>query len=156
MSTMDICVPAFAENGYYEDQASSTFAMAVECNVCSRLTSALSSSFNSLLPQVPILVTKRTRQAYVYADDDRAVVTRPAAMREILAVKALRTRSPEFFLESPMPNMPTKLGGNKLLREAVEAMMHRGWTRTKAELEDFKTGLWKRNDALAEKLLRDI
>lgn len=37
MSEMDICVPAFstqsADHGYYEAQASSTFAMAVECNV---------------------------------------------------------------------------------------------------------------------------
>jgi hypothetical protein len=33
MSQMDICVPAFAEFGYYRMQASSTFAMAVECNV---------------------------------------------------------------------------------------------------------------------------
>lgn len=34
MSQMDICVPAFAEFGYYRIQASSTFAMAVQCNVC--------------------------------------------------------------------------------------------------------------------------
>ena len=34
MSQMDICLPAFAENGYFQAQASSTFAMAVECNVC--------------------------------------------------------------------------------------------------------------------------
>lgn len=32
MSQMDICLPAFAEFGYYRMQASSTFAMAVECN----------------------------------------------------------------------------------------------------------------------------
>jgi hypothetical protein len=33
MNQMDVCVPAFAEFGYYRMQASSTFAMAVECNV---------------------------------------------------------------------------------------------------------------------------
>jgi hypothetical protein len=34
MSEMDICVPAFSvDHGYYDDQASSTFAMAAECNV---------------------------------------------------------------------------------------------------------------------------
>ena len=36
MSQMDICVPAFAEFGYYRMQASSSFAMAVECNVRNR------------------------------------------------------------------------------------------------------------------------
>jgi hypothetical protein len=33
MNTMDICIPAFANEEYYIMQASSTMAMAVECNV---------------------------------------------------------------------------------------------------------------------------
>jgi hypothetical protein len=38
MSQMDVCVPAFAEFGYYRMQASSTFAMAVQCNVRDNFT----------------------------------------------------------------------------------------------------------------------
>lgn len=33
VGSMDICVPAFSDNGYYEAQASSTVVMAVQCNV---------------------------------------------------------------------------------------------------------------------------
>jgi hypothetical protein len=33
MGGMDVCIPAFAESGYLQNQGSSTFAMAVECNV---------------------------------------------------------------------------------------------------------------------------
>ncbi|KAG6821343.1 hypothetical protein H0H93_000204 [Arthromyces matolae] len=136
MKDMDICVPAFAEAGYYHNQASSTFAMAVQCNV-------------------PILVTRRTRDSYAYADDDRAVVTRPAAMREIQALKALRIGDSSFFLNSPMPNMNTHMGSNQNLNDAVESMMNRGWRRTKREMDDFKVGIWKRNDDLAYRLIHD-
>ncbi|KAG6830880.1 hypothetical protein H0H92_014245 [Tricholoma furcatifolium] len=137
MSDMDICVPAFAENGYFHDQASSTFAMAVQCNV-------------------PLLVTQRTRQSYRYADDDRAVVTRPAAMREVEALKALRLGDGSSFFDTPMPHMSTTLGSNELLRNAVKAMLHRGWKRTKDELDDFKVDIWRQNDDLAFRLLRDL
>ncbi|KAF8071768.1 hypothetical protein FPV67DRAFT_1560545 [Lyophyllum atratum] len=137
MSQMDVCVPAFAENGYYHLQASSTFVMAVQCNV-------------------PIIVTKRTRKSYVYADDDRPVITRPAAMREVLALKALRTGDASFFLESPMPNMQGTMKTDRFLVDAVEEMMRRSWTRTTDELEAFKIGLWRRNDRLADRLLFDL
>ncbi|KAG6857415.1 hypothetical protein H0H87_004777 [Tephrocybe sp. NHM501043] len=137
MSQMDICVPAFAENGYFQDQASSTFAMAVQCNV-------------------PILVTQRTRNSYAYANDDRAVVTRPSAMREVAALKALRTGDASSFLNSPMPHMSTTIGSSQVLQDAVASMLRRGWTRTATELEEFKVGIWKRNDNLAHRLLNDI
>ncbi|KAG6919187.1 hypothetical protein DXG01_008485 [Tephrocybe rancida] len=137
MAQMDLCVPAFAENGYFQDQASSTFAMALQCNV-------------------PILVTQRTRNSYRYADDDRAVVTRPAAMREVAALKALRTGDASSFFNSPMPHMNTTMGSNRLLQTGVESMLHRGWTRTEKELDAFKIGLWKRNDDLAYRLLNDL
>ena len=38
---------------------------------------------------VPLLVTERLRRTYGYIDDVRAVVTRPAAMSEVQALKAL-------------------------------------------------------------------
>ncbi|KAJ7903301.1 hypothetical protein B0H14DRAFT_3421539 [Mycena olivaceomarginata] len=85
-----ICLHFVGDNEYYyEDKASSTFAMAVECNV-------------------PILVPERIKNLYTYVDD-RAVVTRPAAMREIEAVRALLTRGTSFFLHRT--GIPQHRGG---------------------------------------------
>jgi hypothetical protein len=158
MNEMDVCVPAFAEYGYYRMQASSTFAMAIQCDVCDDVTLTIQAIHSLFLTQVPILVTQRTRQSYVYADDDRAVITRPAAMREVAALKALRVRDASSFLETTMPNMPEhkKLGSNTVIRNAVQSMMDRGWTRKKSEMEAFKSSLWERNDRLAERILRDL
>ncbi|KAG5720101.1 putative eukaryotic translation initiation factor 5 [Termitomyces sp. T112] len=139
MSQMDICLPAFAEAGQYMHyQASSTFAMALQCDV-------------------PILVTTRTRHAYAYADDDRVTVTRPAAMREVAVLKALRLGDASFFLNAPMPLMNTiSMGSNQHLKYAVESMLSRGWRRTRKEFDDFKIGIWKRNDDLAYRLIHDL
>ncbi|SJL09859.1 uncharacterized protein ARMOST_13240 [Armillaria ostoyae] len=115
---MDVCLPAFADNGYYQRQASSTFAMAVECN------------------------------AYTYVNDDRAVITRPAAMREIDAVKALRQGSALDFLEQSDYNAP--------IRDSVHRMMRRGWVRNREEVRAFKQSLWERNERVVERLLRDL
>ncbi|KAG6902845.1 hypothetical protein C0995_010730 [Termitomyces sp. Mi166 len=131
MSQMDICVPAFAQQGQYmHDQASSTFAMALQCN--------------------------RTRHAYAYADDDRVTVNRPAAMREVAALKALRMGDTSLFLNTPMPLMSTTMGSNPQLKNAVESMLRRGWRRTKKEFDDFKIGIWKRNEDLAYRLIHDL
>ncbi|PBK75884.1 hypothetical protein ARMSODRAFT_950233 [Armillaria solidipes] len=129
MKEMDICLPAFADNGYYQRQASSTFAMAVECNV-------------------PLLVTDRMKKAYTYVNDDRAVITRPAAMREIDAVKALRQGSALDFLEQSDYNAP--------IRDSVHRMMRRGWVRNREEVRAFKQSLWERNERVVERLLRDL
>ncbi|KAJ7364252.1 hypothetical protein DFH08DRAFT_681115 [Mycena albidolilacea] len=132
MSEMDICVPAFSvDHGYYDDQASSTFAMAVECNV-------------------PILVTERIRNTYTYVDDDRAVVTRPAAMREIEAIRALRSRdTSSFFHRTEIPmDSPTA--------QAAASMLQLGWTRSTEESRAFKEQIWRANDRVVERILRDL
>ncbi|KAF8206217.1 hypothetical protein K438DRAFT_1816815, partial [Mycena galopus ATCC 62051] len=133
MSEMDICVPAFesADHGYYDDQASSTFSMAVECNV-------------------PILVTERMRNTYTYVDDDRAVVTRPAAMREIEALRALRTRDTSYFLHR------TGIPMDSHTAQAAANLLRLGWVRSEAESRTFKQNIWKANDRVVERLLRDL
>jgi len=132
MSEMDICVPAFSgDHGYYEDQASSTFAMAVECNV-------------------PILVTERIRNSYAYVDDDRAVVTRPAAMREVEALRALRSRDASYFLNR------TGIPMGSHTARAAEGMLRIGWVRSEEESRAFKQELWRANDRVVERLLRDL
>ncbi|KAJ7859134.1 hypothetical protein B0H14DRAFT_3630747 [Mycena olivaceomarginata] len=116
MSNMDICLPAFrGDNEYYEEQASSTFAMAVECNV-------------------PILVPERIKNLYTYVDDDRAVVTRPAAMREIEAVRTLLTRD----------------------TTGAASMLKLGWMQSAGESRAFKEQIWRADDRVVERMLRDL
>ncbi|KAJ7077126.1 hypothetical protein B0H15DRAFT_862438 [Mycena belliarum] len=135
ISDMDICVPAFSErNGlgtYYEDQASSTFAMAVECNV-------------------PILVTERMKASYKYVNDRRAVVTRPAGMREVEALRALRSGDASYFLHR------TGISLDSSTAKAAEDMMRGGWRRSEEEFRSFKQDIWKANDGVAERILRDL
>ncbi|KAJ7761987.1 hypothetical protein DFH07DRAFT_814798 [Mycena maculata] len=131
MRTMDICVPAFSTGGgYYDSQASSTFAMAVECDV-------------------PILVTERIKNSYMYVNDDRAVVTRPAAMREVEALRALRTRDVSFFLNRTSTlNSPTA--------HAADAMMRMGWVRSEEKFRSLKQDIWRANERVGERMLRDM
>lgn len=145
MGGMDVCVPAFAENGYYEHQASSTFVMAVECNVCRPIRSLADCS--STRVQVPIVVTERMRKSYTYANDDRAVITRPAAMREVAALLALRTGDASEFLNAHP--------SSHHVRDSVHDMMSRGWQRSKEDFQRFKRGIWRENDYVVERLLRD-
>lgn len=86
------------------------------------------------------------------------MVTRPAAMREVAALKALRTEDPSSYLQMSMPNMDAHktMGSNAAIRDAVQDMISRGWTRRKSDLENFKSGLWNRNDLLAKRILRDL
>lgn len=132
---MDIVVPAFADFGYFEDQASSTVALAVELDI-------------------PILATRRMRKAYQYIDDDRVVVTRPSAMREVQALKALRTGSASFFLEND-----DSTGGSvaqlKGLVDGVHEMLRMGWVRDRASVREYKEGVWRHNEGVVKRLLRD-
>ncbi|KAJ6623988.1 hypothetical protein B0H10DRAFT_1785286 [Mycena sp. CBHHK59/15] len=109
MSQMDICVPAFSESGYYDVQASSTL------------------QWRSSATCVPILVTERIKAAYTYANDDRAVVTRPAAMREVEALRALRSRDVSHFLHANGIPSDSPIG------HAAASMMRLGWMRSTTE-----------------------
>lgn len=148
MGSMDICLPNFAESGYYHAQASSTFAMALECNVSDCLPVLTSGRLSSIPPQVPILVTERMKASYTYAADDRAVITRPAAMREVAALRALRTSDASEFLSGVPLSSP--------MRKAVEEMMVLGWLRPRVHFQAFKDGIWKQNEIVVMRLLRDL
>ncbi|KAF7312498.1 hypothetical protein MIND_00263500 [Mycena indigotica] len=132
MSQMDICIPAFSVgNDYYDVQASSTFAMAVECDV-------------------PILVTERIKKAYAYADDPRAVVTRPAAMREVEALRALRTGDVTHFLQQ------TRISPESSTAQGAKRMVQQGWVRSAQESRSFKEGVWAANERVVERILHDL
>lgn len=96
------------------------------------------------------------RKAYRYIDDDRAVVTRPAAMSEVQALKALRTGNASFFLDSDPTGTGRKMAEIRGLEKAVHDMLETGWTRSKNDLNEFKRQLWEKNEMLAERLIRDM
>lgn len=134
---MDIVVPAFADNGYYEHQASSTVAMAVELDV-------------------PILATRRMRAAYGYIDDDRAVVTRPAAVSEVQALLALRSHSMRYIVEQEADGAAGPALPVGALVSDVRDMLRRGWVRDPSDLRRYKERLWRANEEVVRRLLADM
>ncbi|KAF8332974.1 hypothetical protein F5887DRAFT_986203 [Amanita rubescens] len=137
MTTMDICIPAFPNNKkYFEDTASSTAAMCLESDV-------------------PLLVTQRIREAYAHLDDDRVIVTRPAAMGEVAAIRALRTNNISTFLASDPAQSGVSLGSHPRLRGAAERMLSAGWHRTKGGFDAVKRLIWDQNEAVVIQLIFD-
>jgi hypothetical protein len=106
--------------------------------------------------QTPVLVTRRHRETYTYLDDDRVMITYPAVMTEIDAIRALRTRNASAFLASDPSSSGITLGSRGAVRRSVEEMMAKDWVRTKRGFEDRKGELWAANDAVARKLLKDL
>ncbi|TFK88373.1 hypothetical protein K466DRAFT_489086 [Polyporus arcularius HHB13444] len=137
IANSDIVLPAFADNSYYEFRASSTVALATELNV-------------------PMLVTNRTRHTYGFIDDDRIVVTRPAAMSEVQALKALRTGDASSFFASDPAGTGMTMGEIPAVRAGVEQMMWNGWVKSKSEWEEWREWLRQQNTQVAERILRDI
>ncbi|TBU27701.1 hypothetical protein BD311DRAFT_778767 [Dichomitus squalens] len=133
----DIVLPAFADNSYYEFRASSTVAIATELNI-------------------PMLVTNRTRRTYGFIDDDRVVVTRPAAMSEVQALKALRTGDASAFLASDPADIGLSMGEMPAVREGVEKMMRGEWVKSNSDWEQWRASLWEKNNEVAGRILRDI
>ncbi|TFK88374.1 hypothetical protein K466DRAFT_489070 [Polyporus arcularius HHB13444] len=136
VANCDVVLPAFADNGYFEAQASSTVALATELNV-------------------PLLVTDRHRKKYGYIDDVRAVITRPAAMPEVQALKALRTGNASAFLASDPADIGKAMGELPAVRRDVEKMMQEGWVRGRREWMEWREGVWEKNRQVARKILTD-
>ena len=95
------------------------------------------------------------RGAYQYIDDDRVAITRPAAMGEVSALKALRTRDAAFFLNSDPSGVGRNMSEILGLESAVNIMVEGGWIRQKSDVDEYKRQLWRKNELLAERLLRD-
>ncbi|KDQ54574.1 hypothetical protein JAAARDRAFT_60558 [Jaapia argillacea MUCL 33604] len=123
MEQMDIVLPAFASNTYFDNVASSTVAMAIECNV-------------------PLLVTRRFRESYNYANDERVVVTRPQGLSEIEAIKLFRTH---HFSPSP-GDLPQYV-------DDVNRMLSDGWNRPMKGFETLKSEVSSRNEDVVRKML---
>ena len=121
----------------FRDQASSTVALATEL-------------------AVPLLVTERLRRTYGYIDDVRAVVTRPAAMSEVQALKALRIGDAAAFLNSDPAGVGVAMGTVKGVREAVDQMLKDGWVRDRGEWMEWRQDVWERNWVVVDRILRDM
>lgn len=96
------------------------------------------------------------RKAYDYIDDDRVVVTRPAAMNEASALKALRTGDASFFWDSGATGTGRKMSTIHGLESAVRVMLEKGWIRDKGAVTEYKHQLWRKNELFAERLIRDM
>lgn len=102
-----------------------------------------------------MLVTQRFRNAYTYLDDDRVLVTYPAIMSEIDAIKALRTQDASNFLASDPSALGIAIGSNTGSRYAVDTMLRQGWTRPTMGFEEWKRGVWADNDDAMVRILSD-
>ena len=105
---------------------------------------------------MPLLVTRRIRESYAHLDDDRVVVTRPAAMSEIAAIRSLRTNSVSTFLASDPAQLGVSLGSHPRLREATERMLSASWHRSRGGFNAVKRQIWNQNEAVVTKLLLDM
>ncbi|KZP29682.1 hypothetical protein FIBSPDRAFT_815775 [Athelia psychrophila] len=138
MASMDVCMPAFHHDGpYYSRKASSTVVMCSQVNT-------------------PMLVTQRFRDSYSYLDDDRVLVTHPAAMSEIDAIKALRTGDASDFLASDPSGSGFTMGTHSAVRHAVEDMLRKGWVRPKSGFDEWKQDVWAKNDDALTRILSDM
>ncbi len=154
MSTMDICVPAFPNaDEYFEMKASSTPAMCLESHVSLLFVPYPLDCY--FFPQVPLLVTQRIREAYAHLDDDRVIVTRPAAMSEIAAIRSLRTNI-STFLASDRAQSGVSFGPHPRLRGAAERMLRAGWHRTRGGFDAVKRQIWDQNEAVVTRLVFDM
>lgn len=96
------------------------------------------------------------RKAYGYIDDDRVVCTRPAAMSEVQALKALRTGGASFFLSHDSSATGRKISEIRGIKDAVQRMLVLGFTRSREDVEQYKQELWRRNEVLVERLIRGL
>jgi hypothetical protein len=97
--------------------------------------------------QVPVLVNGWMRESYSFLDDERVVVTRPQALREIFAVKALRTGQ-----WSPQPALSHI---SKEVTIDVNKMIEKGWMRSEAQFTSFKNNIWANNSQVMRQILDD-
>jgi hypothetical protein len=96
------------------------------------------------------------RKAYTYIDDDRVVITRPAAVPEMDAIKALRSGSASALLASDPAESGRTLASQPYIFQAVGKMMREGWIRPAEGFEAVKRKVWRENEAFVWRLLRDL
>jgi hypothetical protein len=96
-----------------------------------------------------LLATRRIRSSYTYVakddSDDRVTITRPQFMREMEAIRALRTGYHEG-----MSNV------TKAESAHVERFLARGWKRSEEDFAAVKEAIWRRNEEVVRSVLSDV
>ncbi len=115
--------------------------MYYECQVIQAAT------FTDGTPQVPIMLTERTKKSCRYADDVRVSITRPAAMGDVAAILTLRLGSGEDFLNAQHTQH------SPMLDDAVHDMLRQEWVRDKAGFDAFKKDILRANENVIERIL---
>ncbi|KZO94022.1 hypothetical protein CALVIDRAFT_484889 [Calocera viscosa TUFC12733] len=133
MQSMDVVLPAFAtEAEYYDTKASSTVVKALQCNV-------------------PILGTSRLARTYTHFSDPSILIGRPHALREVQALRCLRTGVP------PAPPVSSDIGHDSRVRVLWETevlkLLTSGWRRENDAFTQVKGQVWQANAQVAERLL---
>ena len=80
--------------------------------------------------------------------DDRVTITRPQAVREVFAVKALRTGK-----WSPRPAIGYQV---KEVARDVKNMIEKGWVRSADQFATFKEERWAQNRDAVQRILNDV
>jgi hypothetical protein len=83
------------------------------------------------------------RQSYSFLDD-RVTVTRPQILREISAVKALRTGRWTPRLDAKQQEVAD-----------VNKMIASGWERSPDPFDAFRAGIWAHNEEVMRRILSD-
>ncbi|KAL7409843.1 hypothetical protein BDY24DRAFT_418552 [Mrakia frigida] len=153
MGSMDMVLPAFKDGGgYYDRQASSTVAMAMQC-------------------ETPLLVTPRILEAYSYLTPKTTVI-RPQSISEVSALKILRTsrfappalgytHDVERSYDDASGSTLQKEGGEVVemhasVRREAEEMIARGWTTKERDWREFKKGIREKNREVAKRIVLDM
>jgi hypothetical protein len=89
------------------------------------------------------------REAYSFLGDSCVTAMRPQAVREIHAVKALRTGE-----WSPRPGAMQPQVGR--IRRDVDEMLRRGWKCPPEAYMGYKEQLWKQNREMLRKVLAEF
>ncbi|KAL7414568.1 hypothetical protein BDY24DRAFT_440530 [Mrakia frigida] len=147
MGSMDVVLPSFTATGsYYDHQASSTVAMAMQC-------------------EVPLLVTPRILRAYSYLTSATTIL-RPPTIGEIQALKILRTSvfsgPARGYSHTAERSYTHKIGlvssGEEMeehasVRREAEEMVQRGWTTNEKGWRRFKKGIREGNEVVVRKMV---
>ncbi|KAL7415150.1 hypothetical protein BDY24DRAFT_383883 [Mrakia frigida] len=140
MGSMDLVLPAFTpRGGYYDGRASSTVAMAMQC-------------------ETPLLVTPRIFRAYSYLTPETTIL-RPQTISEITAIKTLRTsrydpppRRYDRTLEGIASEGDASVDHPSIRRDAEE-MIRKGWVTKEEDWRRFKRGIVEANKEVVRKVI---
>ena len=92
------------------------------------------------------------KRSYTYANNEAVIITRPAAVREVAALRALRSNDSQHFTDISHEGMQM----NPHISATMDKMLQRGWKRDKSGFKVFKQNIWTENERVMERIIRDV